>query len=1745
MQGGARAVRCWLPCVDHPQSRHSVELRLSVASSLTVAAPGELCSVSPSSDGTRRLFTFKMALPVCPGQLAFAIGPFVVLPDAVRGSHVTHLAAPGRLRPLRVTVAPFPSILGVLENGIGACLPLPGLPSYTQCFLPAQLARCTALVCPGVTFFSDTLLVDERIGAEAMETHLRCAECVARQFFGAFLAPATPADAWLATGLAATAAVKVHRWLLGDQETEWRTGEEAAAVCAADDGALPPLCAPQPRWGVREASAPDAERLLAWKAGLVMRHMEHRVGQEVFAKLLRAMFARAADAHRAHFAGLEPSPAGGASDAGEGALAALPRTHDVAAAAVAVAAAPGAAGAAATRLLSTDGFMAACCKVGGLDRGEVSAFVARHVKCRGTATLSCAYYYIKRRNGIEVALRMDGPPAALEAAQAALAASGVTGWAPSCLVRVHEVTGVWEFVVSLGNSLQALHSYSCTTRFQVAGSKKGGLTKRPPPNPLGGAIGADSVDSPVTWVRCDPGREWLARLDVHQAEAQWIAQLSKDKDVRAQGEAVAALARFAAQRGSYSAVNAMQARLVDRQTFARVRSECARALGASASASTSFTGLDQLLRWYKEAYFDKTLGRPAANPFPDLAEAAVARACLEGAALSRGSDGLTPPEAYDLLLEVGGHPDDAGASHDGSGHTAAALSALARAAAPSRGALASALALVDRHLARDRLVPSFRNAVTAAALHTLAALSAQLRGCGTWAQGGPSASATDQAAPPAAAASARCVLERYLAAANAPAVRRAAADAALALSLSDAHAHAGEARAHCGRLHPGALLALLCEAAKRAQAEPDAGLASRLLEDAAAMLVSALNPPATRAPPPPPSGGARADTDKGPEGGEAAAAVGMEVDGELPLAVSSARGERAAPGAPPLALLANAGPAALSAIAWLRARVRDPCAPFRLRHAAFALLQAAGGRAPTLFEPSLAVADAQPPRLPLPVGESLPLEPAPPEELQLPAPTYGYASGMEEGAWEEPRPRMPVSRKRPAPVRLHDSSEEEAEDEAGTSEEEDEDEDGAAARGIAATKPKRVRAAATTRRRFADGDDEEDEDEAAAAPKARPAGPEIGPWQPAPRKPLVGLSARQRTVAKAEREALALCQHRDVAFLALNRLLHAAVDEAVGSNAAAFEPFIDPVNCTMPNSRRYFYVDDYGLFVPEDQRACVTDMRNRATAVLAHTDGYPTAQALLQDAALIPAAMRAYNLPRGEGEGVTGPGKFAEPGVVLAAEQLHAALVTSLDARRAEIAALEEAARSAVNNPLPEPEPEEDEPEELEDEEELQERRRPQPKRRPPPRSRARRAAESSEDEDDEEEDDDEEGSLELSDDDDDDGGSRLRSRRAASTRARGKPPPRGTARPRRPPPALSAPPARRAAGGCGKPSRAAFHAAEALAEEEGRLADVARFKLNRLLGGALAAAMKAVPCAFFTSPVNADNPAMHDVAWYVDDYGLYVPPQDRCCLADLQARLGSTQAKQLYENAAGLLADSRKIVEAAYAYSAPRDGRPPGKHALADLPPAADDLYAELKHQLKQCKAQIRALEEDILNAPEDGIAADQELYQQAEFGEDAMAEEEEEEAFLAPIAEGDEVGEPAVAAPLPKFALKFKSAAAEEQPAFAALPIESLEAAGEAPPAKLGMFKLKFGGAAAAPAPAESPVDKAEAERARRAAKKAKKAAKKAERALAVAGAGSGAAGTAPTGTDGGEMAFAQGFLDGDGAQTAGDECEDAPMF
>jgi hypothetical protein len=186
------------------------------------------------------------------------------------------------------------------------------------------------------------------------------------------------------------------------------------------------------------------------------------------------------------------------------------------------------------------------------------------------------------------------------------------------------------------------------------------------------------------------------------------------------------------------------------------------------------------------------------------------------------------------------------------------------------------------------------------------------------------------------------------------------------------------------------------------------------------------------------------------------------------------------------------------------------------------------------------------------------------------------------------------------------------------------------------------------------------------------------PFGPRPgRKPLQGKTTRQMNAINAERRAAELGQHRDVAFLVLNRMLHDAVDEAVKTDPQRFDTFLEKINSDKPKSKVFSYIPDYPVLVPPERQMCIEDVRHRATSENPD-DAYQSVAEFLEDVARIAAAARLYHLPRGEGEQAQPAGQYARASIVEDADALVQAVQAAVERQREKLNRWEEATRTEV-----------------------------------------------------------------------------------------------------------------------------------------------------------------------------------------------------------------------------------------------------------------------------------------------------------------------------------------------------------------------------------------------------------------------------------------------------------------------------------
>ncbi|CAI8610202.1 unnamed protein product [Vicia faba] len=685
-----RRARCWFPCIDDNLQQCCYDLEFTVAHNLVAVSTGSLLYQVLSKDNPpRKTYVYKLDVPVAASWISLAVAPFEVLPDHQFGL-ISHLCLAPNLAKMRHTVEFFHNAFSSYKDYLSVDFPFD---SYKQVFVEPEMAVSSLNLGASMSVFSSQILYDEKVIDKTIDTRVKLAYALARQWFGVYITPESPNDEWLLEGLAGFLAdffIKKH---LGNNEARYQRYKANCSVCKVDNGGTTVLSC--------SASCKDLYgthciglygKIRAWKSVAVVQMLEKQMGPESFRRILQTIVTRAQDKVRS------------------------------------------------VKTLSTKEFRHFANKVGNLERPFLKDFFPRWVGSCGCPNLRMGFSYNKRKNVVELAV-LRGCTALQTSSTAVLDINPDTenrdadsGWPGMMSIRVYELDGMYDHPIlpMAGEAWQLLeiqcHSRLAARRFQK--SKKG--LKHDGSDDNGDMPSMDirsSTESPLLWIRADPDMEYLAEVHFNQPVQMWINQLEKDKDVIAQAQAIAALE--ASPQLSFSVVNALNSFLTDSKAFWRVRIEAAFALANSASEQeTDFSGLLHLVKFYKSRRFDSDIGLPKPNDFHDFAEYFVLEAIPHAVAMIRAADKKSPREAIEFVLQLLKYNDNTGNPYSDVFWLAALVQSIGEFEFGQQSILllSSLLKRIDRLLQFDSLMPSYNGILTVSCIRTLAQIAIKLSG---------------------------------------------------------------------------------------------------------------------------------------------------------------------------------------------------------------------------------------------------------------------------------------------------------------------------------------------------------------------------------------------------------------------------------------------------------------------------------------------------------------------------------------------------------------------------------------------------------------------------------------------------------------------------------------------------------------------------------------------------------------------------------------------------------------------------------------------------------------------------------------------------------------------------------------------------------------------------------------------------------------------------------------------------------
>lgn len=195
-----RRARCWFPCIDDNSQQCCYDLEFTVAHNLVAVSNGSLLYQVLSKDNPpRKTYVYKLDVPVAARWISLAVAPFEVLPDP-QFSLVSHMCLPPNLAKLRHTVEFFHSAFSCYKDYLSVDFPFE---SYTQVFIEPEMALSSLSLGASMSIFSSQILFDEKVIDQTIDTRVKLAYALARQWFGVFIVPESPNDGNLAWDIAA------------------------------------------------------------------------------------------------------------------------------------------------------------------------------------------------------------------------------------------------------------------------------------------------------------------------------------------------------------------------------------------------------------------------------------------------------------------------------------------------------------------------------------------------------------------------------------------------------------------------------------------------------------------------------------------------------------------------------------------------------------------------------------------------------------------------------------------------------------------------------------------------------------------------------------------------------------------------------------------------------------------------------------------------------------------------------------------------------------------------------------------------------------------------------------------------------------------------------------------------------------------------------------------------------------------------------------------------------------------------------------------------------------------------------------------------------------------------------------------------------------------------------------------------------------------------------------------------------
>ena len=198
-RGGPESARGWLPCVDHPAERATLELTLEMPADWQMLASGE--RVDSRNDGGRHTEVWRLAVPHAAHRFGFVAGRLGSIEESMEGPARWRLV-PDELRAeADLSLAHTSDALAFLQTTFATPYPFPALSQAVVSGLGDDVVSFAGLV-----LYDSTQIGDDRWLRDGHD-ELASVRGLAEQWSGSFVEAADWSDAWVTSGIADYAAL--------------------------------------------------------------------------------------------------------------------------------------------------------------------------------------------------------------------------------------------------------------------------------------------------------------------------------------------------------------------------------------------------------------------------------------------------------------------------------------------------------------------------------------------------------------------------------------------------------------------------------------------------------------------------------------------------------------------------------------------------------------------------------------------------------------------------------------------------------------------------------------------------------------------------------------------------------------------------------------------------------------------------------------------------------------------------------------------------------------------------------------------------------------------------------------------------------------------------------------------------------------------------------------------------------------------------------------------------------------------------------------------------------------------------------------------------------------------------------------------------------------------------------------------------------------------------------------------------